>query len=77
MEETLERIERLGIVSVMDLDDHWSPGPHHPAYKIIKENGLDKKIAKNLKIAKNITTTTSLFAEEISRLNKNVFLEGI
>ena len=74
MEETLERIERLGIVSVMDLDDHWSPGPHHPAHKIIKENGLDKKIARNLKLAKNITTTTPLFAEEISRINKNVFV---
>ena len=74
MEETLERIDRLGIVSVMDLDDHWSPGTHHPAHKIIKENGLDKKISRNLRLAKNITTTTSLFAEEIKRLNKNVFV---
>ena len=74
MEETLERIDRLGIVSVMDLDDYWSPGQHHPAHKIIKENGLDKKIASNLRVAKNITTTTSLFAEEIKKLNKNVFV---
>lgn len=74
MKETLERLDRLGIVSVMDLDDHWSPGIHHPAHKIIKENGLDKKISDNLKVARNITTTTSLFAEEISKLNKNVFV---
>ena len=55
----------------MDLDDHWSPGQHHPAHRIIKENGLDKKIATNLRLARNITTTTSLFAEEIKKLNKN------
>jgi hypothetical protein len=71
MEETLERLDRLGVVSIMDLDDHWSPGQHHPAYRIIKENGLDKKIAGNLRLARNITTTTPLFAKEIKKLNKN------
>jgi hypothetical protein len=71
MEETLQRLDRLGIVSIMDLDDHWSPGQHHPAYRIIKENGLDKKIASNLRLARNITTTTPLFAKEIKKLNKN------
>jgi hypothetical protein len=27
----------------MDLDDYWS-GIHHPAYYLIKNNGLDIKI---------------------------------
>jgi hypothetical protein len=49
----------------MDLDDHWSPGPHHPAYLLIKNSGLDKMILGNIKNARNITTTTSIFAEEI------------
>lgn len=71
MEETLARLDRLGVVSIMDLDDHWSPGQHHPAHRIIKENGLDKKIATNLRLARNITTTTPLFAKEIKKLNKN------
>ena len=71
MEETLQRLDRLGVVSIMDLDDHWSPGQHHPAHRIIKENGLDKKIASNLRLARNITTTTPLFAKEIKKLNKN------
>ena len=35
---------------------------------------LDKKISKNLQISRNITTTTSIFADEIRRLNKNVFI---
>ncbi len=68
----LERTKRLGIVTIMDLDDYWSPGIHHPAYFIIKNNKIDEKILNNLKLAENITTTTSIFAKEISKFNKNV-----
>ena len=39
----------------MDLDDHWSPGPDHPAHQIIKQNELDKKISNNLRVSRNIT----------------------
>jgi len=70
----LERCDELGIATIMDIDDHWSPGPDHPAWQIIKQNNLDKKIANNLKISRNVTTTTSVFADEISKLNKNVFV---
>lgn len=74
MPELLDRLDKLGIISVMDLDDYWSPGVHHPAYHIIKVSGLDKKILDNIKIARNITTTTPIFAEEIKKYNKNVFV---
>ena len=70
----LDKCDELGIVTIMDLDDHWSPGPDHPAWQIIKQNELDKKISKNLKVSRNITTTTSVFADEIKRFNKNVFV---
>jgi glycosyltransferase involved in cell wall biosynthesis len=70
----LSRLDNLGIATIMDLDDHWSPGPHHPAYLLIKNSGLDKMILGNIKNAKNITTTTTLFAEEISKHNKNVYV---
>jgi hypothetical protein len=72
--ELLNRLDKLGIVSIMDLDDYWSPGPHHPAYTLIKKSNLDKLIVGNLKIARNITTTTSIFAEEIKKMNNNVFI---
>ena len=74
MPELLDRLDSLGIISVMDLDDYWSPGPHHPAYHIIKSSGLDVKILDNIKIARNITTTTPIFADEIRKYNKNVFV---
>jgi len=70
----LDKCDELGIVTIMDLDDHWSPGPDHPAHQIIKQNELDKKISNNLRVSRNITTTTSVFADEIKRLNENVFV---
>jgi len=72
--QLLDRCDELGIATIMDIDDHWSPGPDHPAWQIIKQNDLDKKISKNIKVSRNVTTTTSVFADEISRLNKNVFV---
>jgi len=72
MEELLEKLNGLGIITVMDIDDYWSPGIHHPAYHIIKNEGLDKKIKNNIKLAKNVITTTPIFANEISKVNKSV-----
>jgi len=74
METLIQKFDSLGIISIMDLDDYWAPGTHHPAYHLIKNAEIDKKIVANLKVAKNVTTTTSLFAEEIAKFNKNVFV---
>lgn len=73
-EEVLKLTDRLGIITIMDLDDYWSPGKHHPAYLLIKQSGMDKKIVENLKTARNVTTTTSVFAKEIKKYCKNVFV---
>jgi glycosyltransferase involved in cell wall biosynthesis len=70
----LDRCDRLGIVTIMDLDDYWAPGPHHPAYLLIKNANLDKLILNNVRIARNVTTTTPIFAKELSNHNKNVFV---
>ena len=74
MPALLERTKKLGIVTIMDLDDYWAPCPHHPAYHLIKSAGIDKMILNNIKIAENVITTTSLFAEEIAKYNKNVYV---
>jgi glycosyltransferase involved in cell wall biosynthesis len=68
------KLKMLGIASIMDLDDYWFPGIHHPAHHIIKKNGINIKISDNLKNAENITTTTKIFADRIKKLNKNVFI---
>jgi len=64
----------MGIVGIMDLDDYWSVGTHHPAYHLIKNSKLDEKIINNIRVAKNVTTTTDIFANEISKYNKNVYV---
>lgn len=72
--EVLDRCDKLGIATIMDIDDYWSPGPNHPAWEIIKKHQLDKKIVDNLKCARNITTTTPIFKETIKPYNKNIFV---
>ncbi len=49
--EVIERTNKLGIVTIMDIDDHWAPGQHHPAYLMIKQAEMDKKILANIKSA--------------------------
>lgn len=70
----LDKLDRLGIVSIMDLDDYWAPGNHHPAYHLIKNAELDVKILNNIRVARNVTTTTNIFADEMKKYNKNVFV---
>lgn len=73
-EGTIPRLRRLGIPTIMDLDDYWSPGQHHPAYLLIKQSGIDKKILNNLQLADYVCTTTDIFANEIKKYNKNTFV---
>ena len=74
MFELLDKIHSLGIVTIMDLDDYWQPSKEHPAYQMIVNDKLPFKIKENIKRANYVTTTTPIFAEEISRLNKNVLV---
>jgi glycosyltransferase involved in cell wall biosynthesis len=68
----IQMLNSLGIVTVCDIDDYWMPGKEHPIHDIIRVNKINEKIVANLKVAKYITTTTELFADEIRKLNKNV-----
>lgn len=70
----LDKLKSLGIVTIMDLDDYWAPTKEHPAYFLITREQLDVKIKENLKRVDFVTTTTPLFAKEISKFNKNVIV---
>jgi glycosyltransferase involved in cell wall biosynthesis len=65
-------LNSLGVITVCDIDDYWMPGKEHPIHDIIKIHKINEKIVDNLKVSKYVTTTTSIFADEISKLNKNV-----
>ena len=72
--ELILKLNTMGIITVCDIDDYWMPGKEHPIHDIIKFNKINEKITANLKIAKYVTTTTNLFADEIRKINKNVFV---
>jgi len=72
--ELIQKLNTMGIITVCDIDDYWMPGKEHPIHDIIKFNKINEKITANLKVSKYVTTTTTLFAEEISKYNKNVFV---
>ena len=68
----IEHLKSLGLVVIVDIDDYWLPTKEHPIHSLIVKNDLHKKIVENLKVASYVTTTTKLFADEISKFNKNV-----
>jgi len=63
-----------GIIVIVDLDDYWLPGKEHPIHQLIVQDKIHEKIVANLKVASFVTTTTSLFADEIRKLNRNVIV---
>jgi glycosyltransferase involved in cell wall biosynthesis len=70
----IQNLNKMGIVTIMDLDDYWMPTKEHPIYHLVVESKLNLKIIENLKAAQYITTTTEIFAQEIKKYNKNVFV---
>jgi glycosyltransferase involved in cell wall biosynthesis len=65
-------LKSIGIVVIVDLDDYWLPGKEHPIHSLIVQDKIHEKIMANLKVASYVTTTTSIFADEIRKLNRNV-----
>jgi len=74
MAEITNHLRANGVITIMDLDDHWAPDTRHPAYHLIKSGDLDKKIPANLKLVDAVTTTTTIFADEIKKRNPNVYV---
>ena len=70
----IEKLHSMGIITIADLDDYWLPTKEHPAHALIVKNELHKKIVDNMRAAKYVTTTTEIFAQEIKKINKNVFV---
>ena len=68
------KLKDMGIVTICDIDDYWMPTKDHPIHDIIRVHKINEKIIASLKVAKHITTTTSLFADEISKFHKSVFV---
>lgn len=70
----IQKLNDMGIVTIDDIDDYWMPTKEHPIHDVIRFNKINEKITANLKVAKYVTTTTTIFADEIRKLNKNVVI---
>ena len=70
----IQKLNEMGIVTIDDIDDYWMPGKEHPIHDVIRFNKINEKIVNNLKVAKYVSTTTTLFADEISKINKNIVI---
>lgn len=68
----INQLNEMGIKTVLDIDDYWLPTKEHPIHDLIRVNKIHEKIIANIKVANYITTTTSIFADEIKKINKNV-----
>ena len=72
--DLIQKLNQIGVITVCDIDDYWMPGKEHPIHEIIRVNKINEKIMANLKVSKYVTTTTTIFADEIKKLNKNVVI---
>jgi glycosyltransferase involved in cell wall biosynthesis len=68
----LEYCKNNKIVTVIDIDDYWTLGTHHPQYRLATKFNIGETIRKSLQLCDYVTTTTDLFAKKIKLLNKNV-----
>jgi len=59
---------------IYDIDDYWILQKSHLNYKKWQENKSGEKIESIIKNADVVTTTTSIFADRIRKLNPNVFV---
>jgi len=73
-QELISKLKNWGVKTVGDIDDYWMPGKEHPIHDVIKFNKINEKIVTSLKSCDYVTTTTSLFADEIKKFNKNVII---
>ena len=62
-----------GIITIMDIDDYWVLGTHHPNQGIGgNSKPAAQKVTALFKQVDYVTTTTDIFANSIKPFNKNV-----
>lgn len=70
--EIINKIKALGCKVVIDNDDYWEVDSFSPHYYGMLKYDVHKKLRSIVAAADWVTTTTSIFADEIRKYNKNV-----
>jgi len=69
-----KKLKERGVKLIMDIDDYWLPPTTHPLHLMITKYKVNERIIEFIKNSDYVTTTTSIFANEIKKYNKNVFV---
>jgi glycosyltransferase involved in cell wall biosynthesis len=72
MQQTIDKLNRLGIASVLDIDDYWNFDRRHLLYDAHIKDQVSLKTIKSLNLTDHVTTTTDYFADKIRLYNPNV-----
>ena len=72
--ELFKMMKFVGCKVVVDIDDQWSLGNDHPMSLTAKKEQWHLPVINHLKLADVVTTTTPIFAKEIKKHNKNVYV---
>jgi glycosyltransferase involved in cell wall biosynthesis len=72
--EIMNMIKFLGIPVIVDVDDHYKLGDFHPMSLSAKKEKWHVPIIEHLRAADYVSTTTPIFAKELSKHNKNVLV---
>ncbi len=70
-ESNIERVKWLkteGIVTIMDIDDHWRVDQRHPNYETFKRVNFSKRRVELLRLSDHVTTTTSVYKTTLKRV---------
>lgn len=65
-------LRKHGIKLIFDIDDHWMLDPTHINYRSWKKNNSKDVTLGHLREADYVSTTTTIFADEIKEVNPNV-----
>lgn len=71
----VRQLQKDGTKIIVDLDDYWMLPSYFPQYKIYNQQyKIHQRTIELIKNADYLTTTTDIFAKEIAKHNKNVFV---
>jgi len=74
VEPIAERLNKLGIKFGVDLDDHWELSNNHILKEHYNEHKVTEAIYNSVKLAHFVICTTPILADEIKKVNKNVYI---
>ena len=71
----LEELKKAGVKIMMDVDDvYWELNRTHPQYYANVFDKIPEKVRKTMGLVDCMTTTTPIFAKEVRKYNKNVYV---